>query len=290
MLDVEDLRTFIEVADVGGLTTAARRLGLSKSIVSRRLVRLESELGVQLLLRTARGTKLTEAGATFRDHAARITFEIDAAREAVSSESDVRGRLRVAVPLSFGATHLAPILAELASRHPRLHVHAAYSDSFVDLVGEGFDVAIRLGYLPDSSLVARKIAPIRGKVVASRAYIEANGAPLSPDDLLQHAMLVQGPGDWRFLNGDKVVSIRPRGRFIADNGQALVAAALAGLGIAMLPDFLTDPHVATGALLPVLTEYPLPEAGLFVVRPPGDHVPRKVRVLTEILIEALALR
>jgi DNA-binding transcriptional LysR family regulator len=103
-------------------------------------------------------------------------------------------------------------------------------------------------------------------------------------------MLVQGPGDWRFLNGDKVVSIRPRGRFIADNGQALVAAALAGLGIAMLPDFLTDPHVATGALLPVLTEYPLPEAGLFVVRPPGDHVPRKVRVLTEFLVEALALR
>ncbi len=138
MLDVEDLRSFIEVVDAGGLTPAAYRLGLSKSIVSRRLARLESELGVQLLVRTTRGIGLTEAGATFREHAGRVAAEIDAARAAISPEGDVRGRLRISVPLSFGATHLAPVLAELASRHPKLQVHAFYSDRFVDLVSEGF--------------------------------------------------------------------------------------------------------------------------------------------------------
>ena len=217
-----------------------------------------------------------------------VAAEIDAAREALSPEGDVRGRLRISLPLSFGATHLAPVLAELASRHPKLQVHAAYSDRFVDLVSEGFDAAVRLGYLPDSSLVARRIAPIRGKLVASPAYIAARGAPRSPDELIHHEALMQGPRDWRLLHGDKVISIHPQGRFLADNGQALVSAALAGLGIAMLPDFLTDPHVATGALVPVVTDYTVPEAGLFVVRPPGDHVPRKVRVLTDILIETFS--
>jgi DNA-binding transcriptional LysR family regulator len=285
MLDLEDLQIFIEVVDAGGLTPAAHRLVLSKSIVSRRLARLENELGAQLLVRTTRGIGLTEAGATFREHAVRVAAEIDAAREAISPDGDVRGRLRIAVPMSFGTTHLAPVLAELAKRHPRLQVHAAYNDRFVDLVGEGFDAAVRLGYLPDSSLVARRIAPIRGKIVASPAYINSHGAPRAPEELVDHESLLQRPGDWQFLHGDKVIDVRPQGRFVADSGQALVAAALAGLGIAMLPDFLTDPHVATGALVPLLTEYPLPEAGLFVVRPRGDPVPRKVRILTDIIIE-----
>jgi DNA-binding transcriptional LysR family regulator len=221
--------------DAGGFTPAAHRLVLSKSIVSRRLARLEDELGVQLLVRTTRGIGLTEAGATFREHAVRVAAEIDAAREAISPEGDVRGRLRIAVPLSFGTTHLAPVLAELARRHPRLQVHAAYSDRFVDLVGEGFDAALRLGYLPDSSLVARRIAPIRGKIVASPAYIDSHGAPRAPEELVHHESLLQRPGDWQFRHGDKVINVRPQGRFVADSGQALVAAALAGLGIAMLP-------------------------------------------------------
>src|SRR6267154_5681468 len=269
-MDLEDVRTFLEVADAGGVSPAARRLGLSKSIVSRRLARLEEALGVQLLSRTTRGATLTEAGATFRDHAARIAAELETAQEAISPAGDLRGLLRIAAPLSFGPMHLAPLFAELARRHPLLHVRAAYSDRFVDLVGEGFDAAVRLGFLPDSSLVARRIAPIRGKLVASPAYIAARGTPRSPAELIHHEALMQGPRDWRLLHGDQVISIHPQGRFLADNGQALVAAALAGLGIAMLPDFLTDPHVATGTLVPVVADYPLPEAGLFVVRPPGD--------------------
>src|SRR6266436_7628616 len=146
-MDFEDLRTFVDVADAGGVSSAARRLGVSKSIVSRRLFRLEAELGVQLLARTTRGAALTEAGVTFRDHAARVCAEIDLARETILPAGDLRGRLRIAAPLSFGPMHLAPVLAELAKRHPLLQVHTAYSDRFVDIVGEGFDAAVRVGYL-----------------------------------------------------------------------------------------------------------------------------------------------
>jgi DNA-binding transcriptional LysR family regulator len=156
------VRTFLEVADAGGVSPAARRLGVSKSIVSRRLARLEQALGVQLLSRTTHGAVLTEAGATFREHAARIAAELDSAQEAISPAGDLRGLLRIAAPSSYGPIHVTPVFAELARRHPHLHVHVAYSDRFVDLVGEGFDAAVRLGFLPDSSLVARRICVIDG--------------------------------------------------------------------------------------------------------------------------------
>jgi DNA-binding transcriptional LysR family regulator len=284
-VDLEDLRTFVEVADAGGVSPGARRLGLSKSIVSRRLARLEEALGVQLLSRTTRGAALTEAGATFREHAVRVAAELDAAQDAVLPEGDVRGLLRIAAPLSFGPTHLAPVFAELARRHPLLHVHAAYSDRFVDLVGEGFDAGVRVGYLPDSNLVARRICAIGGKLVASPGYLAAHGAPQTPEDLPNYEALMQGTESWRFVHRGKTIMVRPRGRFKADNGAALLAAALAGLGIAALPDFLIEAHIASGALLPLLGDCPPPEGGLYVVRPPGDFSARKVRVLTDILIE-----
>lgn len=285
MYDLEDLHTFVTVADAGGVTPAARRLGLSKSVVSRRLVRLEQELGAQLLSRTTRGAALTEAGATFREHAARIAAELEAARDALAPEGELRGLLRVAAPLTFGPAHIAPVLAELARRHPQLSIHSAYSDRFVDLIGEGFDAAVRLGYLPDSNLVARRIAPMCGKLVASPDYLAAHGTPHSPDDLANHEALMQGTETWRLTCKGKAIQVRVRGRFKADNGEALTAAALAGLGVAALPDFLVNDHIAAGRLVPLLPDYPPPEAGLHVVRPPGAYPPRKVRALIDILVE-----
>jgi DNA-binding transcriptional LysR family regulator len=284
-VDIEELRTFVEVADAGGVSPAARRLGLSKSIVSRRLARLESELGIQLLARTTRGAALTEAGATFRDHAARACSEIDLARETLLPTGELCGRLRIAAPLSFGPTHFAPVLAQLAQRHPRLHVHTVYSDRFVDLVSEGFDCAIRVGYLSDSNLIARRVGPLYGRLVASPEYIRAHGAPETPQDLAAHEALMQGTETWRFMDGAQVVSVHPRGRFKADNATALVAAAVAGLGIAWLPDGITDAYLASGALVPVMTRHPPPPAGIYVIRPPGQHPARKVRALTELLID-----
>lgn len=284
-MDIDELRTFVEVADSGGVSPAARRLGVSKSIVSRRLLRLEAELGVQLLARSTRGAALTEAGITFRDHAARACAEIDTAKEAILPAGDLRGRLRVAVPLSFGPTHLAPVLAEMARRHPLLHIHTVYSDRFVDLIAEGFDCAIRVGYLQDSTLVARRVGPLYGKLVASPHYIKAHGSPEKPEELSAHQALMQGTETWQFMDGDKVVTVHPRGRFKADNAVALCAAAMAGLGIAWIPDGITQDHVASGALVPIMTGYPPPPAGVYVLRPPGQQTARKVRVLTEMLVE-----
>ena len=256
-LDIEDLRTFVEVADAGGVSPAARRLGVAKSIVSRRLGRIEAELGVQLLARTTRGAALTDAGTTFREHAARACAEIDAARETILPSGDLRGRLRIAAPLSFGPTHFASVLAEMARRHPQLHVHTAYSC----------------------------VGPLYGKLGASPDYLEAHGAPEVPGDLAAHEALMQGTEAWQFMDGDEVITVHPRGRFKADNGTALIAAAVAGLGIAWLPDGLTRDYVASGALVPVMTRYPPPPAGIYVIRPPGQHPSLKVRALTELLIE-----
>ena len=286
VFDLDDIRAFVEVVETGGIGRAGARLGVSKSIVSRRVSRLESELGAQLLSRTTRRLAVTEAGVAFKTHADRALADLDAGREAVAQDGDaIVGALRVAAPLTFGV-HLAPVLAELAVRHPRLEVHAAYSDRFVDLIGERFDAAVRLGSLPDSSLIARKIAPMRALVVASPVYLERHSAPLTPQDLAGHEALTQGDEVWRFGGVRREIAVRMQGRFTADTGQALVAAAEAGLGVAILPSFLVAPSIEKGALTPLLLDYPIPEAGLYVLRPPpAGHAPAKVRALTELMIE-----
>jgi DNA-binding transcriptional LysR family regulator len=254
-------------------------------MVSRRLLRLETELGVQLLARSTRGAALTEAGTTYRDFAARVCAELDVARETILPDGDLRGRLRIAAPLTFGPTHFAPMLAELARRHPQLQVQTCYSDRFVDLIAEGYDCAIRVGYLEDSNLIARRVGAIYGKLVASPGYVAVHGAPETPEELGAHEALMQGTEAWQLSDGDRVITVRPQGRFKADNGTALVAAAVAGLGIAYVPDWLTKDYIAAGALVPVMERYPPPPAGAYVIRPPGQHPARKIRVLTELLVE-----
>jgi DNA-binding transcriptional LysR family regulator len=290
-VEIEDIQAFVAVADAGGLTPAASRLGVSKSIVSRRLARLEKSLGSTLLTRTTRGATLTEAGATFREHAARIAAEADAARDALSPDGTVRGRLRVAAPLSFSANTFAPVLAELAARHPELQIQASFSDRKVDLVAEGFDAAIRLGVLEDSNLVARRVATFGGALVASPGYLARHGAPRTPDELLRHATINRINDVWPLMHQGQQITVHPRNsRFTADNGAALVPAALAGLGIALLPNFLIAEHLASGALLAVMPDYPMPEAGVYVVRPPGGGASCKVRVLIDAMNQRFAQR
>lgn len=286
-MDIEDLRTFVEVADAGGVSHAARRLGISKSIVSRRLVRLEESLGTQLLSRTTRGAALTEAGRILRLHAMTACAEIDLAKEAIFPTGQLRGLLRISAPLTFGATHFAPVLATMARRNPELQINAAYSDRIIDLVAEGYDCAIRVGTLPESSMVAKCVAPLLGSFVASPDYIKKFGAPQVPDDLLTHQALMQGTEPWHITNGDRVIAMNPRGRFKADNGLALVVAAVEGVGVAMLPNAIVDEHIASGTLVRVMTRFPPPPAGVYVIRPPGPHIPRKVQVLIDLLIEFL---
>ncbi|AXS39727.1 LysR family transcriptional regulator [Breoghania sp. L-A4] len=292
MSDLIDIRSLIVVLETGGFSRAAAQLGVSKSIISRRIARLEEDLGTRLLSRTTRGISATDAGLEFKARGERILADLQEARDAVQQRGDgLSGRLRLSAPLSFGVRYMAPLLAELAQRHPRLEIDAAYSDRITDIVGDGFDVALRIGRLKDSSLVARRIAPVYTAVVASPAYLEAHGTPQQPDDINRHECLIYSGAtvaEWRFKAGRKWVSVHPQGRLRADSGEAILRWATDGLGLAALPTFLCSDAIHSGSLVPVLTDYPLPEAALHAVRPPGVHVPRKVRMLIDAAVDRFA--
>lgn len=289
MIEMDDMRCFVEVVECGGFNRAATRLGISKSIVSRRIAKMEADLGTRLLSRTTRGISPTEAGLEFKVRSERILSEFDGAREALAQHNgQVVGRLRLSVPLSFGIRHVAPVLSALAERHPELELDVAFSDRIVDLIGERFDAAIRIGALRDSSLVARRIAPVRSFVVASPGYLASRGLPRIPTDLTAHECLIytgSTNADWQFRSGKRSITIRPSGRLRSDSGETILQWAAAGLGIAHAPSFLLAEPIESGALQPLLLDYPTPEIGIYVVRPPGTHVPGKVRVLIDTLVE-----
>jgi DNA-binding transcriptional LysR family regulator len=287
MIDLEDVRAFIEVAEQQGLARAGRNLAISTSMISRRLDRLEAELGARLFTRTTRGVALTEAGINFRPYADRVIADLEAARDAVTADAgEITGALRLSAPLSFGTMHLAPVLAELAARHPRLSIDTDYSDRIVNLIGERFDAAVRIGALPDSSLIARKIAPIHAAVVAAPAYLARAGEPKTLKDLEGHDAVVQQGAAWKLGEEGRDASTRMKVRFRANSGEAVAIAAEAGLGIAALPTFLTGRAIAEGRLIRILPGVKFPDLGLYVVRaPPAGHTPGKIRALTELMLE-----
>jgi DNA-binding transcriptional LysR family regulator len=286
--DLEDLKAFVAVVENGGFNRAATQLGVSKSIVSRRIARLEEELGARLLSRTTRGVSPTEAGLELKERGERILTELEEAREAVAQQSgEVVGRLRVSVPLSF-VNYLAPILGDMACRYPKLELDASFSDRPVDLVGERFDAAIRVGNLRDPNLIARRLATVRAFAVASPDYVERQGMPRIPDDLSQHSCIVYtgaASRELHFEKGGTITTVRTEGRLRADNGDAQVAWALHGLGIAVLPAFFVVRALEEGKLVQLLGDYSLPELGVYAVRPPGAYLPGKVRALIDTLVE-----
>ncbi|KPF71154.1 transcriptional regulator [Bosea sp. AAP35] len=289
MSELDDIRSFIAVVESGGFGRAADHLGLAKSVVSRRIARLEADLGTRLLSRTTRGVVATEAGLEFKARGERILADLVEARESIAQAAGgVAGRLRLSMPLTFGNRHVAPLLGELASRHALLEIDVEASDRYVDLIGERFDAAIRIGTLKDSSLVARKIAPVHAVILASIDYLARKGRPLSPADITRHeCLLYTGTSslDWTFQAGKRRVSVRPEGRLRADSGETLLEWAKAGLGLVQLPTFIASDAIRDGSLEPLLWQYPMTEHGLYVVRPPGAYVPGKVRVLIDLLVE-----
>src|SRR5947209_7611227 len=287
MTDFDDILAFTRVVELASYTKAARRLGISKSMVSRRVARLEGKLGTRLLVRSTRGLTPTEAGRAFAARAGRAFAELqEAETEVKESERDPSGVLRIAAPLSFGILHLGPALAEFAQQYPRISISVSCSDRFVDLVEDGFDVAVRIGVLKDSSLVARKLSPIRALLAASPDYLARHGRPATPRALLQHRCLTySGAGSeeqWRFRVGGRWQAIKPAGLFRADNGEALRDAAVAGLGITALPSFILSPALESGALEPILTHFAVPERGLYVLRHAGPP-PLRLRLLIDFL-------
>ena len=283
-VDLLDVLAFVRVVETGAFSRAAERMGMSKSILSRRVARLEQQLGARLLTRSAQGAQPTAAGQAYFERASNVLAELEAAEEVVAAAvTQVAGPVRLSAPLSFGTRHLAPALADFAREHPRVELDIAFDDRAVDLVGEGFDLAVRIGALRDSSLVARRIAPVRKVAVASPAYLAARGRPTHPRELARHDILLYANEQWRFRVADRWEHVRGEPRLRANNGEMLAAAAAAGLGVCILPSFLAAPGFEAGTIEPLLRDYPLEEAALYAVMPPGRAVTARVRALVDFL-------
>ncbi len=288
MARLDEMEVFAEVVDAGGFSAAARSLGLSKSAVSKQVSRLEDRLGVRLLNRTTRRLSLTEAGTGFHAACRRVIDEADMAERAVSCLSAApRGLLKLNAPMSFGFLHLGGAIPAFHDRYPQIVVDAAMNDRFVDLVEEGYDVAIRIADLRDSSLVARRIAPCRSVICASPDYLDRRGRPRRPEDLAGHDCLLyanqQQPGEWRVLGPRGPQAVRVDGPLVANNGDLLCGAALAGMGIARLPTFIVGPHLRRGRLEALLPDHPVPETGIHAVYPASRNLSLKVRVFVDFL-------
>lgn len=286
----EDMRVFVVVVETGGFSAAAQRLNIAKSVVSRRMSALERHLECRLFNRTTRRLSLTETGLEYFEHTQRILRDLAEAEEATRGlQRELRGRLRLAAPMSFGLKHLSPALNEFMRAHPGLEVELDLNDRYVDLVNEGYDLTLRIGRLPDSTLVARELGPCPHAVCASPAYLAEQGIPEVPDDLRKHQCLGYknraSSSQWQFLMGREWRSVTVRPRLIANNGEVLVQAAEDGLGLVSLPRFLLEESLASGALVEVLRDFPLPSSQIYAVCPPGRRLPAKVRALIDFLVE-----
>ena len=291
------LTAFAAVAEAGSFAAAARRLGRSTSRLSRQVAELEAALGIRLLHRTTRALTLTEAGRSYHEQVARILAELDAADRSVGRlQAAPRGRLRVAAPMSFGVLHLAPALPAFLERYPEIDLDMAMNDRFVDLVEEGFDLAVRIGRLADSSLVARRLAPLRRVLCASPAFLAVHGTPRTPDDLARLPCLgysnLLPQEDWSFADpvSGRPWPVRIKARLRVNNGDALRLAALAGVGLAPLPSFLVGPDLAAGTLVPLLDPYLRQEGAIHAVYPPARPLLPKVRAFVDFLAERFGPR
>lgn len=290
------LEAFAKVAETHSFSEAARRLRSSKSAVSRHIAALEADLGARLFHRTTRSLTLTEAG---RDYFARTSQVLADLAEADASVSQLqaapRGSLRVNAPMSFGFLHLAPALGDFLARYPEVELDVTLTDRFVDLIDEGVDVAVRIGALTDSSLVARRLASVRIAVCASPDYLKAHGTPRTPDDLKEHVVLnnsnVARSRQWRFVTPDgkssasKPWPVEVKGRLNCNNGDLLRVAALHGHGFVHLPTFMVGDDIKAGRLVSVLEPYISQDLTLNAVYPTARHLSPKVRAFVDFLAE-----
>ncbi|HTH17480.1 MAG TPA: LysR family transcriptional regulator [Magnetospirillum sp.] len=281
---------FARVVDSGGISAAARDLRLSKSAVSKQLAALEDRLGARLLQRTTRRMSLTEAGAGFLEHCRRVVAEAEAAESAVGAlQAEPRGMLRVNAPMTFGTMHLASAIPDFLARYPQVSVDLALNDRLVDLLDEGFDVAVRIARLADSSLVARRLAPARRVIVAAPSYLDRRGRPGTLAELVGHDILsytyVPTSDEWSFVGPGGEERVRVEGRLKANNGEVLLAACLAGAGIAALPTFISGPSLRAGTLVRVLPHLESSEIGIHAVWPTARHLSAKVRAFVDFLAE-----
>lgn len=290
-----EMQAFVTVVDQGSFVRASETLGLSKTAVSRLVGELEARLGARLLQRTTRRLSLTPEGEVFLDRCRQILGAVDEAEAELSTRSgQAVGRLRVNVPVSFGQLHLAPLWPAFMALHPGVELDITLSDRQVDLVDEGYDLAVRIARLEPSSLVSRPLTSTRMVLCASPGYLERHGRPSHPADLARHAVIgysLFATGDvWEFNGPDGAVAVKVAPRMRANSGDTCCAAALQHQGIVLQPTFLVGPHLASGALREILPDWHAGELGVHAVYPSRKHLTPKVRVLIDFLVDAFRMR
>ena len=287
--DFEAWAIFACVVEHRSFSAAAESIGVSKATVSKAIARLEASLGTTLFHRTSRRLSLTDSGAALAERAARILSEAQAAEEVARSAATApKGLVRIAAPITFGIRYVAGAVADFLAAHPGIEIDLRLSDARVDIVADGFDVALRIADLPDSSLRARRLAPVRVRVVASPAYLATHGTPAHPAELAGHACFgyANAIGTWHFRHptGEEA-AVRPRGPLVTDNGDAMLPALSAGLGIARLPDFIVDADIAAGRLIEVLPDWSSAAIALHLLTPPSPLRPARVTAVVDFLAE-----
>lgn len=288
---IAHIATFVAVADAESFSAAAERLDLSRAMASKHVQALEDRLGVKLLERTTRRVRLTDAGRRYLDRARRLLQDFEVAdTEARGERLAPAGLLRINGPVSFSRTHLAATIAPFLQRYPELSVDLTVNDRVVDLLEEGYDVAVRIGRLADSTLVARRLAPVALHLAASPAYLARHGVPRHPDDLADHACLAYAYSSegliWRFTDdAGAEAAVRPRGAMSGNNGDVLTEAAAGGAGIVQQPDFVLGPYFAAGTLVRLLPDWHPPELAVHTVHHQSRHVSAKIRVFIDYLAE-----
>jgi DNA-binding transcriptional LysR family regulator len=292
--DFEALAIFAKVVELRSFAAASTELALSKATVSKAVSRLEERLGARLFNRTSRRLALTDAGQKLSERAARLLAEGEAVEnEALAQSVTPRGLVRLAVPMSFGMKAVAPLLPEFLKAFPEVSIDLHLSDATVDLIGEGFDAGLRIARLPDSSLIARRLCAMPRYTVAAPSYLKRYGRPTHPMQLADHKCFgyayLSTPNVWHYTNAaGEQASVRPGGPLRVNNGEALVPALVAGLGIADLPDFIIGETIASGEVEVILKVWKQPEGAVHLVTPPGGPRPARVEVLADFLTRHFA--
>lgn len=284
------MEIFARVVEAGSFTAAADKLGLSRAAVSKRIMQLETHLGVRLLNRTTRRVAPTEIGLAYYDRCTRVLADVAEANQLVSRlHSEPRGTLKINAPMSFGTLHLGPAIVDFAASFPELRIGMTLNDRFIDMFDEGYDVAIRIAREADTTLMSRRIAPIRLVLCASPAYVAAHGAPQHPSDLVRHSCLhysyFASGDEWRFTGPDSDHAVKVAGPLSANNGDVLRQAALRGLGLTLIPSFLASSDLLDGRLLALMLDYRPQELSLLAVYLPSRRLSKKVTLLIEFLAE-----
>ncbi|WP_374511216.1 LysR family transcriptional regulator [Niveibacterium sp.] len=287
--DLNQLAIYARVVDAGSFAEAARRLGTSRSVVSKAVAKLEKALDARLFNRTTRHLSLTEIGQVVAAHAGRVLEELDQLEQVIGSINDEpRGVLRVSASVAFGTLHVAPALADFLTAHPDLKMELTITDRLIDLAEDGYDMAIRVTAEPPLPLVARKLAPVRRRVCGTPAYFAKHGLPLTPADLVRHNCLDYTrsgeQGLWRFNGPHGEIDVPVSGSLHVDDDEALSQAVLGGLGVALLPTFIVGEALQAGRLQAVLSEYVPIERYVYALYLPTRHLPAKVRAFIDFLI------